>query len=181
MEKKEFQKNEISWNEYVVIQTAKNEKALNEDFGVNNYFQPKVDDIVNLKEFAALKTDKGDTFPAFKCYNGNDFVGYLSFNTLRGRKYVGIKTSRRTGNKYAATEEKNLFGAKKGTTFCIANLKKALEGKNIICKEVNKQEIPAFGADLTEEKIDMVVSNYYIFDFSESKAENKDKNKAKKK
>ena len=175
MEKKEFQKNEISWNEFVTIQTAKNEKALNEDFGISNYYQPQTGEIVNLKEFVALKTDTGVTFPAFKCYNSNNFVGYLSFNALRGRKYIGIKTSKRTGNKYAATEELNLFGAKKGTTFCIANLKKALEGKNIICKEVNKQEIPAFGADLTEDKIDMVLSNYYIFDFSESKAENKGK------
>ena len=177
MEKKEFQKNEISWNEFVTIQTAKDARALNEDFGVNNYYQAQVGEIVNLKEFAALKTDKGVTFPVFKCYNGNDFVGYLSFNTLRGRKYIGIKTSKRTGNKYAATEEMNLFGAKKGTTFCISNLKKALENKNIICKEVIKQEIPAFGADLTEEKIDMIVSNYYIFDFAESKAEKKTKNK----
>ena len=177
MEKKEFQKNEISWNEFVTIQTAKNERALNEDFGVNNYYQPQMNEIVNLKEFAALKTDTGVTFPAFKCYDGNNFVGYLSFNTLRGRKYIGIKTSKRTGNKYAATEEMNSFGAKKGTTYCIANLKKALEGKNIICKEVNEQEIPAFGADLTEEKIDMVASKYYIFDFSESKAEKKTKNK----
>lgn len=173
MEKKEFQKNEISWNEFVTIQSAKNERALNVDFGVNNYYQPQVGETVNLKEFAALKTDNGITFPAFRCYNGNDFVGYLSFNTLRGRKYIGIKTSKRTGNKYSATEEMNLFGAKKGTTFCIANLKKALEGKNIICKEVYEQEIPAFGADLTEEKIDMVLSNYYIFDFSESKAKKK--------
>lgn len=173
MEKKEFQKNEINWAEYVTIQTAKNERALNVDFGINNYYQPQIGEIVNLKEFAALKTDTGVTFPAFKCYNGSDFVGYLSFNTLRGRKYIGIKTSKRTGNKYAATEEMNLFGAKKGTTFCIANLKKALEGKNIICKAVQKQEIPAFGADLTEEQINMVVSNYYIFEFAETKAKKK--------
>lgn len=177
MEKKEFQKNEIGWSEFVTIQTAKNERALNVDFGVNNYYQAQVGEVVNLKEFAALKTDTGVTFPAFKCYNGNDFVGYLSFNTLRGRKYTGIKTSKRTGNKYAATEEQNLYGAKKGTTFCIANLKKALEGKNIICKEVHEQEIPAFSADLTAEKIDMVLSKYYIFDFSETKAEKKTKNK----
>ena len=173
MEKKEFQKNEIGWSEFVTIQTAKNERALNEDFGVNSYYTPQINEIVNLKEFAALKTDNGIVFPAFKCYNGNDFVGYLSFNTLRGRKYTGIKTSKRTGNKYTATEEQNLFGAKKGTTFCIANLKKALEGKNIICKEIHEQEIPAFGADLTEDKIDMVLSKYYIFDFVENKAKKK--------
>lgn len=177
MEKKEFQKNEINWAEFVVIQSAKNEKALNEDFGVNNYYQAQEGEVVNLKEFAALKTDTGVVFPAFRCYNGSDFVGYLSFNTLRGRKYIGIKTSKRTGNKYAATEEMNSFGAKKDTTFCIANLKKALEGKNIICKAVHKQEIPAFGADLTEEKIDMIPSSYYIFDFAENKAENKAKKK----
>lgn len=177
MEKKEFQASEINWNEFVTIQSAKNEKALYEDFGTNSYYQPKVGEIVNLKEFAALKTDSGIAFPAFKCYNGSDFVGYLSFNTLRGRKYIDIKISKRTGNKYAATEEKNLYGAKKGTTFCIANLKKALEGKNIICKEIHKQEIPAFGADLTVEKIDMIPSTYYIFDFIEGKAEKKAKNK----
>lgn len=173
MEKKEFQKTEIGWHEFVTIQTAKNEKALNEDFGLNSYYQPEINEVVNLKEFAALKTDTGTVFPAFKCFSNNDFVGYLSFNTLRGRKYIGIKTSKRTGNRYAATEEQNLFGAKKGTTFCIANLKKALEGKNIICKEVHEQEIPAFGADLTEDKIDMVASKYYIFDFVENKAKKK--------
>ena len=173
MEKKEFQKNEIAWNEFVTIQTAKNERALNEDFGINSYYQPQINEVVNLKEFAALKTDNGTVFPAFKCYSDSDFVGYLSFNTLRGRKYTEIKTSKRTGNKYAATEEQNLYGAKKGTTFCIANLKKALEGKNIICKEIHEQEIPAFGADLTVEKVDMILSKYYIFDFIENKAKKK--------
>ena len=49
--KKEFQKNEINWADFVAIQTEKNERALNVDFGISSYYLPKVGEIVNVLFF----------------------------------------------------------------------------------------------------------------------------------
>ena len=109
--------------------------------------------------------DKG--YAVVECYNKkNEFLGYLTFRRLYGYKFIEVRKSESKGTFYAKNEAQNDF-VKDGSVLLgsesLGN-KLAAKAYSVTCKNVETQDIPAFGEDLSKKEIKMDKDTIYYLD-----------------
>lgn len=159
-----IKKDAIAWAEGEA--EAKTKKSWNDFSSESNFYTPVVGAKITLKN-AGFKKSTTAQFPVFEVYEGNKFMGYISFRKVQGLKYIEVRLSR-DKKEYAKFQVMNLWDAPEGTTFGAESLKKALEGKKIQIVSKHEQEIPAYDTDLTvrADKIKMSPDTYFIMNFA---------------
>ena len=105
-------------------------------------------------------------YPVVECYNKNEFLGYMTFRRLYGYKFINIQKSERTGNYYAKNEAKNDFVKDGSVLLGLESLGNKLAAKaySVTCKDLEPQEVPAFGEDLSKKEIKMDKDTIHYLD-----------------
>jgi hypothetical protein len=151
----------LSWAEGKALVSP---KSLKDFDSKGDYYTPKVGGKFIVKNPLVrkmdIKNEKGEEmgFPIAECYEGNKYMGYMPIKKLQGRSYTGIKISK-AGKPYASFEVKNEFCKNDTITLGVESLIKIVEGgKKFTCTDMQVEQIPAFGTDLTAQEIPMVDS-----------------------
>lgn len=152
----------LSWEEG---HSKLNAKSINDFDSRGDYYKPVKGAKFTAKNVGVrvLQTDKEKGFPVVECYGSkNEFLGYMSFKRLQGRKFLNLEIGKQSGKKYAKFDITNDFCKSDTITLGFDSMKKLFnDGKKLECTDVHPQKVPSFDADLESDNYPMVDDNYF--------------------